>query len=44
MEEFDLDYYSMEEWDHLQKLRDGMLFGGLKECILEDVAGNEPVL
>jgi hypothetical protein len=39
VEEFDLDRYSNEEWDHLQKLRNGMLFGGLHESILEDVAG-----
>jgi hypothetical protein len=44
MEGFDLDYYSMEEWDHLQKLRDGMLFGGLSELILESYTGNEQVL
>jgi hypothetical protein len=43
MEAFDLDYYSTEEWDHLQRLRDGMIFGGLNELILEDIAGSEPI-
>jgi hypothetical protein len=44
IEAFDLDYYSKEEWDHLQKFRDGMLFGGLNELILESYTGNEQVL
>jgi hypothetical protein len=43
MEAFDLDYYSTEEWDHLQKLRGGMIFGGLNELILEDIPGSEPI-
>jgi hypothetical protein len=44
LEEFVGDCCSMEEWDHLEKLRDGMLFGGLNELILENDAGNEQVL